>query len=71
MHDLLRAETAVRLDLEVELARLRVVVVRLLVEGWVLFLRIFAEWPFVFDIRFVPPRRVAKFVVWVIFKGDG
>ena len=71
MHDLLRAETAVRLDLEVELARLRVVVVRLLVEGWVLLLRIFAERPLGSRVVLVPVSRVAELVVRVVLEREG
>ena len=71
MHNLLCAETSVRLDLKVELVRLRIVVKGLVVARRVLLLRVVAERPLVPRVVLVPVRRVTQLVVRVVLERDG
>ena len=71
LHHLRGVETAIRLDLEIELVGLRVVVERLVVARLLLLFRVLAEWPLVPRVVLVPVGRVAEFVVRVVLEGDG
>ena len=69
--DLLRTQTAIRLNLHVELIRLRVVVERLVVARLLLLFRVLAEWPLVPRVVLVPVGCVSQFVVRVVLERNG
>lgn len=70
-HNLLRFQTAVCLDVEVEFVRFGIKVERLVVPWGFFFFGVVGERPFGLDVGFVPVGRVAQFVVGVVFEGDG
>lgn len=68
LNDLLCTKTTVRLNLHVELVRLRIVVKRYIISRRLLLLRVFAEWPLISRVVLVPVGRVPELVMRVVLE---
>ena len=67
----LRRETAVSFNFEIKFIGFGVKIEGFIVSWWFFFLSIITKGPFSADICFVPVGCVAKFIVRIVFKGNG